>query len=103
MQKKVKQEELLMSSKITNPNLKMLKEAANTMGLGIISQESENHEMSQTLMKIGIDKIKEILLKEKSLNNKLIFDYVSIILGNKYYSTQYSISSYKVKLRTKSK
>lgn len=80
MQKKVKQEELSVSSKIPNPNLNMLKEAANTIGLGIISQESENHEMSQTLMKIGIDKIKEILLKEKSQNNKLIFDYVSVFV-----------------------
>jgi hypothetical protein len=80
MQKKVKQEELSVSSKIPNPNLKMLKESANTIGLGIISQESENHEMSQTMMKIGIDKIKEILLKEKSQNNKLIFDYVSVFV-----------------------
>jgi hypothetical protein len=84
MQKKLKQEEIAVVSIIPNPNSRMLKEAANMIGLGIISQESGDHQMAQPLMKNGIEKIKEILLKEKTQNSKLIFEYVSIIFS---YST----------------
>jgi hypothetical protein len=100
MQNKFRQDEISTSS--PNKNLNLIKEAANSIGLGIISQESGDYKTSKPLMKEGIEKIKHILLRENTQNNKLVLEYVRKFF--KYInSIAYSTSFYKASIMTKSK
>lgn len=71
----LKQDEI---SSTTQPkNIDLLRQSANLIGLGILSQESGDYQLAKPLMKEGIDKIKDILLRDTTKNNKLILEYVS--------------------------
>jgi len=76
MQKDLTQKEIAYMLSNTTKNSNLLKDASNFVGLGIISQETGDFQQAKSLMKEGIEKIKEILLNENSQNNKLVLEYV---------------------------
>jgi hypothetical protein len=77
MKKDLTREEIAYMSSNTTKSSNLLKDATNIVGLGIISQESGEFQQAKSFMKEGIEKIKEILIKENSQNNKLVLEYVS--------------------------
>ena len=77
MKKDLTREEIAYMSSNTTKTSNLLKDATNIVGLGIISQETGDFQQAKSFMKEGIEKIKEILIKENSQNNKLVLEYVS--------------------------
>lgn len=57
-----------------------LKEAALLVGSGIVYQENGNFEMAQSQIQKGIEKIKELLINDASIDREMLLNYVIIIL-----------------------
>ncbi len=56
----------------------LLKEATNSMSLGIRNQENSNFKNAKLNMQDGIEKIKKILVSDNTINKEMIIEYYSL-------------------------
>ena len=53
-----------------------LREAAESVSLGLDCQEKKEYDKSRCLFQQGIEKIKKVLIKDHTPDKELVFEYV---------------------------